>query len=198
YSEKLNKIYTLASQSIPIDFKMNRTSKTMFVRATPLYSAAQYAQELVKRCLPHSCPTDPSNLNFRSDLFDHILRCQNSKAFYYGSVESKIFLNVIVPLEEPQAGTDMVRVMYSFVCNNSCPSGMNRKALEVVFTLEDSEANIFGRKKVSVRVCSCPKRDKEKEEKFNPKYPSSGKKHLKSEKKPYSEAPLDTKEYNIN
>ncbi|KAK4882096.1 hypothetical protein RN001_005415 [Aquatica leii] len=193
YSEKLNKIYTLISQSIAVDFKWNAPMESMYVRATPLYSAPQYAQTMVKRCLLHCSDLEPSNLNIPSELYDHVLRCQNPNAYYCGSVESNIFLNVIVPLGQPQVGTEFVRVMYSFVCNNSCPSGMNRKALEVVFTLEDQDGKVFGRKKVDVRVCSCPKRDKEKEEKDYVKHSLKGKKLVRSEKKP-----LDTKEYNIN
>lgn len=42
---------------------------------------------------------------------------------------------------------------------------MNRRAVDVIFTLEDACGRVLGRRKLSVRVCSCPKRDKEKEEK---------------------------------
>ncbi|KAK4882095.1 hypothetical protein RN001_005414 [Aquatica leii] len=199
YSEKLNKIYTLISQSIPIDFKWKAPMESMYVRATPLYSALQYAQTMVKRCLLHCSPLEPSNLNIPNGLYDHVLRCQDSNAYYYGSVEANTFLNVIVPLGQPQVGTEFVRVMYSFVCNNSCPSGMNRKALEVVFTLEDQDGKVFGRKKVHVRVCSCPKRDKEKEEKDYVKHSLKGKKFVRSEKKQYSSnSSLDTKKYDLN
>lgn len=60
---------------------------------------------------------------------------------------------------------ETVRVNYQFMCKNSCPSGMNRRAVDVIFTLEDGCGQVLGRRKLSVRVCSCPKRDKEKEEK---------------------------------
>lgn len=41
---------------------------------------------------------------------------------------------------------------------------MNRRPTELIFTLETESGEILGRQKLCVRVCSCPKRDKEKEE----------------------------------
>jgi len=47
-------------------------------------------------------------------------------------------LSVVAPLGWPQPGDETVRLMYEFVCQNSCVSGMDRRPIEVVFTLEDS------------------------------------------------------------
>ena len=40
-----------------------------------------------------------------------------------------------------------------------------RKPLKVIFTLEYGTGNVVGRCTVDVRICSCPKRDKQQEEK---------------------------------
>lgn len=116
-------------------------------------------------------------------VMKHVLRCSNQGSVYFGDTESKEHLSVVTPLGLPQAGMDTVRVNYQFMCKNSCPSGMNRRAVDVIFTLEDRwcvffftnhvfllkniffSGNVLGRRKLAVRVCSCPKRDKEKEEK---------------------------------
>jgi len=208
YSAVLNKIFIGMSNPFPIDFKWSGDIKNLFVRATPLFSLAQFAQDLVTRCMTHSMPTDTSNRNVSEEIRDHVIRCQSPSAIYSGSKEAKIHLNVVVPLGIPQTGTDSVRIMYSFVCKNSCPSGMNRKPLEVVFTLEDELGNVLGRRKLSVRVCSCPKRDKEKEEKDHLKEagenggPPPGKKRKgdKNDRKPpsFNDASLDSKEYSAN
>lgn len=70
-------------------------------------------------------------------MWHHVIRCLNPKANYQGDIDSQIHLNVLIPLSKPQSGTDCVREMYQFVCKNSCPSGMNRRPLEVIFTLEN-------------------------------------------------------------
>jgi hypothetical protein len=46
----------------------------------------------------------------------------------------------------------------------SCPGGLNRRDTAVIFTLEFG-GDIIGRKVVPVRICTCPKRDLETEEK---------------------------------
>lgn len=51
-----------------------------------------------------------------------------------------------------------------FTCQNSCSGGMNRKSTVIVFNLENSQGDILGKKLMHFKVCSCPKRDKDKEE----------------------------------
>lgn len=138
-------------------------------------------------------------------LRHHVIRCQNSKAYYFGDKDKGIRLNVVVQLSKPQPGTDSVREMYQFMCKNSCPSGMNRKPIEVIFTLEDESSAVLGRRVLCVRICSCPKRDKEKEEKevVNKDKESTphGKKRKMNDHKKASanvETPVDTKELVVN
>jgi hypothetical protein len=42
--------------------------------------------------------------------------------------------------------------------------GIKRKPLKVIFTLEQGPGTVIGRYSVDVRICSCPKRDKQQEE----------------------------------
>ncbi|XP_047537919.1 tumor protein 63 isoform X3 [Vanessa atalanta] len=48
---------------------------------------------------------------------------------------------------------------FQFVCKNSCSTGINRRPIDVIFTLEDVSGAVLGRHVVGARVCSCPRRD---------------------------------------
>jgi hypothetical protein len=50
------------------------------------------------------------------------------------------------------------------MCLGSDVGGINRKPLKVIFTLEQGPGTVIGRYSVDVRICSCPKRDKQQEE----------------------------------
>lgn len=152
---------------LPVDVKRNEVPENgdLFLRATLLYSLPQYAQELVERCSAHVDPRLLNNRDIEPQVVRHVLRCTNPGSIYLGNADRKEHLSVVTQLQQPQAGVETVRVNYQFMCKNSCPSGMNRRAVDVIFTLEDTCGRVLGRRKLSVRVCSCPKRDKEKEEK---------------------------------
>lgn len=152
---------------LPIDVKHNPTpdGSELFLRATLLYSSPQFVQELVERCSAHVDTRLMNNRDIEPHIIRHVLRCTNPGSIYMGNTERKEHLSVVTQLQQPQAGVETVRVNYQFMCKNSCPAGMNRRAVDVIFTLEDACGRVLGRRKLSVRVCSCPKRDKEKEEK---------------------------------
>ncbi|CAH1994030.1 unnamed protein product [Acanthoscelides obtectus] len=147
----------------PVDFRVHdRPDFPLYIRTTPVYSAPQFAHENVYRCINHEfAPEDVQN-----HVRHHIIRCNNRLAEYEGEKSRNERLSVVIPFAMPQTGTENVREMFEFVCKNSCPvPGMNRRSIEVIFTLEDMSRKIYGRKVLNVRVCSCPKRDKEKDEK---------------------------------
>nr|ALE99282.1 cellular tumor antigen p53 [Dastarcus helophoroides] len=164
YSHVLNKIFIDMGSQFPIDFKISsRPSDFLYIRATPVFSLMQHAQELVYRCIQHEQPYN--NQDVPDHVRQHIVRCNNPEVTYFGDKNRNERLNLVFPLGYPHTGADSVREMFSFVCKNSCPTGMNRKPIEIVFTLENGSGEVLGRRVLNVRVCSCPKRDKEKEEK---------------------------------
>nr|CAH7760946.1 unnamed protein product [Callosobruchus chinensis] len=163
YSVPLNKVYMNMKIPFPVDFRVHhRPDFQLYIRTTPVYSAPQFAHENVYRCINHEFAIEEVPCN----VPQHIIRCNNRLAEYDGDKTRNERLSVVIPFAMPQTGTDNVREMFEFVCKNSCPMpGMNRRAIEVIFTLEDMSRNIYGRQVLNVRVCSCPKRDKEKDEK---------------------------------
>ena len=71
---------------------------------------------------------------------------------------------VTVPYCPPFLGQTKSTIMLRFMCLSSCVGGINRRPFNTVFTLESSNGEILGRNVVETRVCSCPGRDRDAEE----------------------------------
>ena len=54
--------------------------------------------------------------------------------------------------------------MFAFMCFSSCAYGPSRRPIEVIFTLE-KDGQTLGRRVVEIRVCACPGRDRNSDEK---------------------------------
>ena len=85
----------------------------------------------------------------------------------YETDDSSGRLSTVFPVHSPHAGSDRVRELIRFMCLGSDVGGINRRPLRVIFTLETGPGTVIGRKVVDVRICSCPKRDKQQEEERN-------------------------------
>ncbi|KAL1487753.1 hypothetical protein ABEB36_015588 [Hypothenemus hampei] len=164
FSSSLNKIFLDVKQNIPIDFKIdNRPDKALYIRSTLQYSSQNYLKEPICRCIQHNFRGEPTNKDLPEHVWNHVVRCGNELSQYVGDTTINQKLSVIFPLGMPQAGSESVRELFQFVCLSTCV-GIKRRELDLIFTLEDEEAAIFGRKSMKVKVCACPKRDMEKEE----------------------------------
>lgn len=157
----MGKVFINIDQTLPIRFKWKSTSNSLFLRGMIVYANDQHRAEPIQRCLNHQSEDTRSNKNIDSSMIDHVVRCTDPQTIY---VEHNNHKCIIVPLGTPQHGCDYVHLAFKFYCKNSCAGGMNRRSSGVVFTLEDIDGNVLGRRFLPVRVCSCPKRDKEKEE----------------------------------
>ena len=161
YSASLQKVFINMDQTLPLRFSWRPAMQGLWLRTIMVFSLDQYRSEPVVRCHNHMATSNFSNNMVPLQAMKHVVRSQHSAAVYE---ERDGHLSVIVPLGMPQAGSDYVPINFQFYCKNSCTSGMNRRPTELVFTLETQTGEILGRRCLRVRVCSCPKRDKEKEE----------------------------------
>ncbi|XKL66364.1 hypothetical protein PGB90_009784 [Kerria lacca] len=159
YSTVLKKLYIDINKVVCVQFKLkqpvsgkiNSSKESLSVRALPVYAAPEFLQEPVSRC--------HSNVPW---LY-HVLRAEHHEAVYHINRKSNRH-SVVVPLHTPTLGSEFVTIMYKFTCKTSCAFGLNRRPVHVVFTLETAQGEIIGRRKLLVKVCSCPKRDLHRDE----------------------------------
>ncbi|KOX80158.1 Tumor protein 63 [Melipona quadrifasciata] len=161
YSQVLKKVFINMEETLPLRFKWEPPEDGLLLRTAMVFSLDQYASDPVRRCHNHMAPNIPSNRDVLPRVIKHVVRCTHHLTLYE---ERNEHLSIVTPLNRPQPGSQYVPVCFKFLCKNSCPSGMNRRPTELIFTLEDSNRRILGRQRLPVRICSCPKRDKKKEE----------------------------------
>lgn len=68
---------------------------------------------------------------------EHVLRCDNETTTYQVDEVSKR-KSVVTYLSRPDHGSDSTKLSYRFMCKTSCLSGMERRPIVVIFTLEDN------------------------------------------------------------
>jgi hypothetical protein len=190
-------------QVLPLQFQWTPPADGLWVRATMVYKLDQHRSQPVLRCHNHMAPDNSSNRNIDPRQVKHVIRCLHNTSSYEEAGNGH--LSVLTPLGMPEAGVQNVPMDFVFYCKNSCTSGMNRRPTELIFTLETEQNQILGRRKLEVRVCSCPKRDKEKEEGENDASMSigSGKKRKATTPVPVLPPPgkkisTDNKVYSLN
>jgi len=183
FSTKLNKVFVKMNNHFHVTpkYKMIDPDCELFVRAMIVYSSNNDLAEPVRKCPNHKDQTrDDGNK-------DHILRCSVGATEYVGNKAGKTFgdrLAVVIPLNAIASNEPL---KLEFTCQNSCSGGMNRKSTTLVFTLEDRYRTILGRNTLNFKVCSCPKRDKDKEE------AAQGSKPLPKKRKAESTLPSTSK-----
>ncbi|BES88048.1 P53 DNA-Hypothetical protein domain [Nesidiocoris tenuis] len=170
YSKMLNQVFVRMSNIIHLHFRVNQENapvKEMFIRATLIYCGADNMAVPVRRCPLHSLEDDPLSLAHADGacrcaeykLVGHVIRSTSTSAVYCYDQETGRH-SVVVPIRH-----GLHDLLYSYACKSSCSRGMERRLARTVFTLEDENGNVFGRSSVNVKICSCPKRDMERQEK---------------------------------
>lgn len=170
YSQKLNKVFVKINTALSVYLKYDIVDiqQPLFVRAMIVYTSCNDIADPVKKCPNHCSQSKTSNP-------EHILRCLFDETQYWGSDSGKLFIErlaVIIPMSAIASNEPLKLI---FTCQNSCSGGMNRKATSIVFTLENSGREVLGRKIMNFKVCSCPKRDKDKDEEGVKTMPKKGK-----------------------
>lgn len=160
YSEATRKLFVRMATTCPVRFRTQRPPpQGSLIRAMPIYMKPEHVQEVVKRC-PNHATTKEHNEHHAAP--EHLVRCEHKQAQY---VTDSLTLrqSVVIPQESPQAGAEWVTNLYQFMCFSSCVGGLNRRPIQVIFTLEH-DGRVLGRQAVEVRICACPGRDRRAEE----------------------------------
>lgn len=166
FSSRLNKVFVKMGQACTFNISYQALNyQDLYVRAMMVCSAPEDMHQPVFRCENHRC-SESSNLKLPDVVKTHVMRCFNPSAQYVGTEQGVAFkdrLAVIIPLGSTVKEQAALNVSLEFVCQNSCRI-INRRATAIIFTLEDAQGQILGKKSLHLKVCSCPKRDKQKEE----------------------------------
>uniref|UniRef100_A0A0A9W1L4 Cellular tumor antigen p53 n=2 Tax=Lygus hesperus TaxID=30085 RepID=A0A0A9W1L4_LYGHE len=171
YSEMLNQVFLKMGNVVHIQFTVDETKapdpNDLFIRATPVFCSSDHMHLPVNRCTLHSLEDDPLN-EAHSDgtchcndynLVGHIIRSTSANAIYCYDDETERH-SVIVPLKHR-----LYDLLFSFSCKTSCSRGMERRPIRTVFSLENRAGLVLGRCSLNIKICSCPKRDKDRGEK---------------------------------
>lgn len=186
-SSKLNKVFVDLGKVVPIQIKWDGTPN-LYVRALMVFSLADQWKLPVKRCVTHREKDDPTNEKYSHN--EHVLAIENEGAEYLVDATSKRH-SVRLPIYLPP-GSEYQTISLKFMCKTSCTGGLNRAPTDVIFTLEDINGHVLGRALIGAKICSCPKRDKEKDEQNFTDGTSTGKKKVKvkrEEKSTHEEPP---------
>lgn len=166
FSSRLNKVFVKMGQACTFNVSYQTLiHQQLFLRAMMVCSAPEDIHHPVSRCENHRV-SDTNNAKLTDEVKAHVMRCFNPSAQYIGTelgVAFKDRLAVIIPLGMTPQEQVGLNVSLEFVCQNSCRI-INRRATAIIFTLEDAQGQIMGKKSLHLKVCSCPKRDKQKEE----------------------------------
>lgn len=162
YSNKLKKLYVKKQQAltVSVSFRNSLPDTCLNLRVMLVCSSPQDSHKPVYRC-----QHDISKDKFQPDyLKDHVVRCLNPEATYIGHANGVAFKDRLAMMIQLQGvGEQVTPVSLEFLCQNSCPT-IERRATSLVFTLETEYGAILGRNSINVKICSCPKRDMDKEE----------------------------------
>ncbi|KAF6207282.1 hypothetical protein GE061_018523 [Apolygus lucorum] len=170
YSKIFNQVFIKMDRVLIVQFAFD-TEKVnindLYIRAVLVYSSADHIFAPVNRCAVHAIEEDPLSKSHSDrntclcpfyELAGHVVRCKSTEAMYCYDPKSERH-SVLCPVKTTSD------LLYSFRCKNSCPKGMHRRTTKLVFTLENGMGKMLGRSSLDVKICSCPRRDREKMEK---------------------------------
>ncbi|XP_019546912.3 cellular tumor antigen p53 isoform X3 [Aedes albopictus] len=166
FSARLNKVFVKMDQACTFNISYQTlTHQELYLRVMMVCSAPEDMHQPVYRCENHRGGGN-NNAKVPDEVKAHVMRCFNPSARYVGTENGVAFkdrLAVLIPLGMTAQEQVGLNVSLQFVCQNSCRI-INRRATAVIFSLEDAQGQILGKKSLHLKVCSCPKRDKLKEE----------------------------------
>ncbi|XP_053947027.1 cellular tumor antigen p53 [Anastrepha ludens] len=164
YSSTRKKLYIRMNEIFTLDAVYKPKLPLQQLRVRVLMSFKNEVSEPVLRCQNHiSKDTEPHQKRRHS-----LLRCENPSAEYCGTPEGKNIndrYSILIPLGVsvmPKNDSSIAQTMaIKFTCQNSC---IGRKETSLIFLLEGLSGEILSQRVMDVKVCSCPKRDYEADE----------------------------------
>ncbi|XP_053617166.1 tumor protein 63 [Plodia interpunctella] len=161
WSTKLQRMYVDAECDFPLIFSWSAGApQPAFVRAVVVFRDEDQSQHRVETCVNHKSILMTKNLpdcQLRNVL--HSSREPGAADVQYSGGADEWY-STVVRFDNGLSTTHA----YRFICKNSCTGGINRRAISIIFTLENLSGTVLGREKMSVRVCACPRRDMRAEE----------------------------------
>lgn len=157
-----NKLYIKMEKVLPLRFTWEPATSNLFLRTELVFLLDEHKNDPVRRCYNHAASTNYINQNMQPDRLKHVVHCVNHGSSIYQEKDGH--LSILTSLHAPEAGSQYFPMCFKFFCKNSCASGMNRRATQMVFTLENERNQVLSRRTMIIRICSCPKRDKQKDE----------------------------------
>ncbi|KAK6054812.1 P53 DNA-binding domain protein [Cooperia oncophora] len=141
-------LYSKSELMVPFVFSfMNNCEPNSAIRVHAEYTEERYANKAVERCPNHQYK-DTS-----ADVRQHFVRCEHPRAKYMDN-DGSYFVRI------PMCDT----TGFSFTCFSSCSGGINRRPLQLVFTLESPMGKVQDMCHVALKVCANPLRDSSKED----------------------------------
>ncbi|XP_030569179.1 cellular tumor antigen p53 [Drosophila novamexicana] len=166
FSMPLNKLYIRMNKTFNIDVKFKTKMPIQPLNLRAFLCFVKDVSGPVLRCQNH-LSTDPIKGN--QSMRESLLRCENPNTSYCGTSEGKSIAerySVLVPLNMSRSSHEsggFVRqtLAFSFACQNSC---FGRKETCLVFCLENTNRDILGQQVLYLKICTCPKRDRNQDE----------------------------------
>ncbi|XP_004536641.1 cellular tumor antigen p53 isoform X2 [Ceratitis capitata] len=164
YSSNRKKLYIRMHEIFTLEAVYAPKLPLQQLRVRVLLSFKNEVSEPVLRCQNHLSKDTESNQTRRESL----LRCENPTAEYCGTSEGKNIndrYSIIFPLGlsvMPRNDCPISQtIAIKFTCQNSC---IGRRETSLIFLLEGMSGEILSQRVMDVKICSCPKRDYEADE----------------------------------
>ena len=130
-----------------------------------VFTSPDHHKDPVKVCYQHS--HNGAGV-LKDQLVPHILRLTVREppvqVKYLKYLDTSKHMVLVSPLPPPLPGTDNIPVTIRFTDLSNCDRGINKRGTAVVLTLEEELQGVVGRRVLPVKICTCPKRDREHEE----------------------------------
>lgn len=164
YNESRRKLFANMGVVCPFRISVTRPPpEGTVVRVMAVYAQPNDAMHVVKRCLVHKSETDKDNHDQNAPC-DHLIRCVNPTTRYHEDKATGRH-SITVLYEKPEAEMRYTVYHLRFMCLSSCNTGINRRGVKLVWTLENN-GNIIGRQVIDLKLCACPGRDRKNEERM--------------------------------